>query len=279
MRRSSASTRTGRRDGRVRSMARGVILLWLGLVLSSSHPAFHGASDLIIGAPGTGATHARSHARAASLGLAHYDLVFIGRIRSITADSAGPRYPAVCGPMSFAVEHVLRGYAGDSLVTFSVASELDRKWFVPGTQVVAARVRGQGIPLWNQEGFVWVVGKKGALVFPAYDEDPKQRGPRLRLSDLRPALVNDASVADLLRGAAGIAILTLPRAHVGQAVVGPYRCDSVSWVVPADSPLPTWVRLSADCAYVDGRRILVPVPRGFRGDTLLFRGCPRTLRV
>jgi hypothetical protein len=155
----------------------------------------------------------------------------------------------------------------------------------PGTRVLARLSRGCTMNGANCGDFM-VIANDGTLLSDYISDDQmseKQGDPRpLRLQDLPVDLLREGDIGELLRSAAGIASAVLIDNRHLPSAGGVWRCSLVTWVVASDDSLPSYVRFPRkESCYTESEPVqyLLPVPKGFRGDTLSVDCCPRVLQV
>jgi len=219
------------------------------------------------------------------------DLVFLGRFQSWSRDSLRPSegFRVRCK-----IDTVLMGYSPDSTAEFM---QLERPVFDPsvirpGTPVLgrlARRCTTLGAPC----GGFMLIGEEGVLLsdhISGDQLDERQEDSRpLRLVDLATDVLSRGGLAPVLRESEGLATAYLiqpSRTHL----VSPSRtessntwqCVDLDWMVRARAPAPSYVQFrSLGACYTEfqGARFLLPIPKAFRGDTLVIEYCPRVLVV
>lgn len=212
------------------------------------------------------------------------DLVFLGRFESWQHDTSAWHEGDL---VRCRIDSIITGYSSDSVVAFS---RLTRPSFAAerlrtGTPVLARLSRRCTITGANCGDFM-VIADDGSLLSDHISSEQmaeKERDPRpLRVQDIPLDVLCDGDIGAVLRASAGVACAYLTENHLLPSAGGVWRCSDATWVIPSADSLPTYVRFPRkESCYTDGPpvRYLIPVPGGFRGDTLFLDCCPRVLRV
>ena len=238
------------------------------------------SSESITPLPGTrGVPRSRSTAGEYSRWLAgHMDLVFVGEFRSHER-----------GLVRCRVVRPLRGMATDSIVAFSrlVTPSFSAERLRSGSRVLASVARQcthDGLPC----GDFYVIADDTLLsdyssqsTAEAMAHDPRP----LRFSDLDTVLISGRDFHVAIEGSDAIAIAGLigPTANGRRRVPtagGTFEVIGARWLVHGSASTPRYVSFPAieDCYRGGGGWLyLLPVPRGFRSDTLALDVCARTL--
>lgn len=211
-----------------------------------------------------------------------HDVVFLGRFVSWERDTS----PYEAGHLvRCAVDSVLMGDAPEREI---VLSRLGRLGFSsdalrPGVRVLARVARrctitGQGC------GDVMLVSPDGLLLADhiASSQTTDPDGPRLRLEDVTARALAGDDVPSRLRHVRGLAWAGLGSKAFLTTGGATYPLLQPEWLVASADSLPGFVRLSRPDFCQPAQpidRILLPIPAGFTGDTLVVEGCPRSLQV
>ena len=211
------------------------------------------------------------------------DVVFLGRFESWVPN---PIQYAGAAVVSCRIDSLVSGYWPDSIVSFS---QISRPYFSPellrpGTRLLGWLTRRCGPS--PACGAFNVLGWDGVLLHDYSDSDDARAlfsDPRpLRWQDL-PLEVLRANVISSIDGAGGMAIATFrPETKLPTAEIV-VRCVDPKWVIPSATSLPALAkfhRLTNSCSWEGApTRYLLPIPVGYKGDTLTIKCCPNRLRV
>lgn len=262
------------------------ILIAVGFLLTPTQRA-EGSDAMLILEDHDGVATPRAHSnKLADWFSRSCDLIVLGEIRSCVRDSAKHHLGAVSfgeGLMTLRIERILRGYSPDSVVSFRQDTQLATRVIQPGTQILALITRRPDLPQ-GAHGSFYVVDSRGALLTDrqaASNADLLRRDSRrLRLRDLPERPIRNRDIRAILRGATAVAAVRFSETRWSTSSV-PWRCDSARWVFGSTDRFPTYVRFAQTyCGgYPPGDEYLIPVPQNYRGDTLFFDTCPRSLRV
>lgn len=212
------------------------------------------------------------------------DVVFLGTFESWAPNPVPYAGSAV---VSCRIDSLVAGYWPDSIASFG---QINRPYFSPerlrpGTRIIGWFTRrcggsGQACGAFN------VVAEDGVLLHDYSDSDDARAlalDPRaLRWQDLPQGILR-ADVLSSIAGAGGLAAASFQfdaKLPTGEIVV---RCVDPRWVIRSATPLPTLARfrpLTNACEWrLAPSRYLLPIPVGYRGDTLSLGCCPNHLRV
>jgi hypothetical protein len=251
-------------------------------------PSAARGSDSILVRGGTqGEPRSRSTAGEFSRWLAgHQDLVLVGEFQAALPETL-PYEGTVL--VRCRVLRCLRGVAVDSVVTFSRVVDVSfaRERMHAGARILAWVARQCTYHRRPCGDFYAMAG--GDTLLSDYSSagtaEALRRDPRpLRFSDLDTVVVSGREIHDAIEGTDAIAVAGLidPTAGRGPTAGVTFQVVNARWLVPGSAVAPGYVTFPRieDCSpSAGGRLYLLPVPRGFRSDTLTIDVCARVLSV